>query len=266
MTYKRRRKRRPSAPVRKTDRRWRVPPPLVHGPEPLEGGTILEELREPISVVLWQAARDISLWTATPEEERDELFSGDALEKRRRAISGLGARAAVTGPLLEISGILEGDADEGRLAKGCEAIAKWAEAESLPGVALAFGQAIALIRDDDPKVAYDVGVRARNRGEDARAETWFRRAVMLSRQNGDWTAYSQSFLALGDLYMDRGGFGVAKKFLVRASRAAKRHSLHAIEEEALAGLAAVEKEIGASADGQESSPKVSRRRSARARE
>ena len=266
MTYKRRRKRRPSAPVRKTDRRWRVPPPLVHGPEPLEGGTILEELREPISVVLWQAARDISLWASTAEEQRGELFSQDATKNRRAAISSLDARPAVTGPLAEVSAILAGSADEARLAKACESIARWAETESLPGVALAFGQAVALIRDEDPRVAYEVGVRARNREEDARAETWFRRAVMLSRQNGDWTTYSQSFLALGDLYIDRGGFGVAKKFLVRASRAAKRHSLHAIEEEALAGLATVEKE-SAVADGQESSPKVSRRgRSARARE
>lgn len=208
----------------------------MHGPEPLEGGTILEELRAPLGEVLWQAARDVSLWISTPVEERGELFSDVALENRRRAVESLSLEKDLSGAILEVSSTLAGDADPDEVARACEAIAQWAESESLPGVSLAYAQAVALIRDTDPAVAYRVGVHARRRSEDARAETWFRRAVMLARQNGDWSAYSQAFIALGDLYIDRGSYTIARKFHVRASRSAKRHSLHALEEKALEGL------------------------------
>lgn len=270
MTYKRRRKRKPAAPVRKTDRRWRVPPPLTHGPEPLEGGTILEELRDPLAVVLWEAARDVSLWVSTPTEERGEIFGAGAMDKRRQAVAALAAGADVSDAVLAVSSILNGDADSDTIADACQAIAKWAESETLPGVALVYGQAVALIRDTDPRIAFEVGVLARRRSEDARAETWFRRAIMLAHQNGDWTAYSQAFLALGDLYIDRESYSSAKKFHVRASRAAKRHSLHVIEEKALAALALIAEKTGETGDvpdDQESRPKGSRpRRSGRARE
>lgn len=246
MTYKRRRRKRPTAPVRKTDRRWRVPPPLVHGPEPLEGGTILEELQSPLGVVLWQAARDVSLWISTPVDERGELFSAEALDNRRRVVASLSVEAELSDAILEVSSTLAPEADSDEIARACEAIASWADAESLAGVSLAYAQAVALIRDSDPMVAYRVGVQARRRSEDARAETWFRRAVMLARQNGDWSAYSQAFVALGDLYIDRGSYTIARKFHVRASRSAKRHSLHALEEKALEGLQTIESQSQAS--------------------
>lgn len=260
MTYRRTRKKRPTAPVRKTDRRWRVPPPLVHGPEPLEGGTILEELEAPMGVVLWQAARDVSLWVSTPAEERGELFSTHALERRRSVVESLSLPTMVADAMMAVSDSLRGDTESEEIARACAVIADWADSESLPGVSLAYAQAVALIRDSDPGVAYAVGVQARRRSEDSRAETWFRRSVMLARQNGDWSVYSQAFLALGDLYIDRESYSIARKFHIRASRSAKRHSLHALEEQANEALGTIESR------SQGSEPKdLTPRRSGRAR-
>lgn len=238
MSPRRKRSRRPEAPVRKTNRRWRVPPPLTHGPEPLEGGTILEELATPLGGLLWETARDLSLWTATAPEERVELFSEGAAANRKQKLSRLEAPLGLASALGSLSRVLSdaAEADEGELAAACRGVAGWAEEEGLLGVALAYTQAVALLREADPRVAYEVGVLALRRREDARAETWFRRAVMLARQNGDWNAYSLAFVALGDLYMDRGNHTVARKLHVRAKRAAHRHSLHAIEGMALHGL------------------------------
>lgn len=234
--------------MRKTNRRWRVPPPLTHGPEPLEGGTILEELPTALGGLLWETARDLSLWTSTPADERGELFSAEAAERRSNKIAEIEVPRALPSALGTLSSILsdaEGT-DVGELAAACLAVAEWAEEEGLLGIALAYTQGLALLRDSDPKVAYEVGVLARRRREDARAETWFRRAVMLARQSGDWTSYSLAFVALGDLYMERGNYPIARKLHVRAKRAAHRHSLHAIEGMALHGLFVIG---GGSADG-----------------
>lgn len=240
MSPRRKRKRAPAAPVRKTTRRWRVPPPLTHGPEPLEGGTILEDLPEPLGIILWQTARDVSLWIATPPEERGDLFAAEAMANRRSALSRVGIPAQIEKPLSGLSAVLGDSADSGAIAAASASVSEWAEGEGLLGVALAYQQSVALIRDEDARTAYEVGVLARRRGEDARAETWYRRAVMLSRQSGDWTSYSLAFVGLGDLYVERENDQIARKLYVRARRAAARHSLHEIEKAALDGLAQVD--------------------------
>lgn len=257
---------RTNAPARKTDRRWRVPPPLTHGPEPLEGGTILEELGEPLGVVLWQAARDVSLWTATQHAERRELFAADAQRLRRQAITETGVDGELARGLRDVSAVLGGEADGSVVARACETISQWADGAGLYGIALAYAQAVALIRDTDAAIAYEVALLAQRRGEDARAETWFRRAIMLARQSGDWSVYSRSFVSLGDLYIERESYTIARKLHVRASRAAHRHSLHAIEEQAVRGLSVITEKTGAAAADHESSPKgLPPKRSARAR-
>lgn len=238
MSTKRRKTRRPAAPVRKTNRRWRVPPPLTHGPEPLEGGTILEELPTPLGGLLWETARDVRLWTAAPREERSELFSAESAAKRERALGVVDAPDPLRSALSALSTVLSepADAEVDALAEACRSVAGWAEEAGLLGIALAYTQSLALLHETDPRVAYEVGVLARRRAEHARAETWFRRAVMLARQVGDWTSYSLAFVGLGNLYLQRGNYPIARKLHIRAKRAAHRHSLHAIEGMALHDL------------------------------
>lgn len=236
MAARRRKTKRDAAPVRKTNRRWRVPPPLTHGPEPLEGGTIIEELPTPLGALLWESARDVRLWTVAPPDRRDELFSTGAVGRRTRALEAQDLPEQLGGALATLAGVLDGAAEVDQLAEACRSVGEWAEDRGLLGIALAYVQSAALLHDADPRNAYEVGMLARRRAEAARAETWFRRAVMLSRQTGDWTVYSLAFVGLGNLYLRRGNHPIARKFHVRARRAARRHSLHAIEAMALHDL------------------------------
>jgi tetratricopeptide (TPR) repeat protein len=70
-----------------------------------------------------------------------------------------------------------------------------------------------------------VGRIARGRGEIARAETWFRHTIMISRQTGDWESYGVAYLALGNLARDRGNFPAAHRMHIKALRSGKRKGL-----------------------------------------
>src|SRR5688500_13731619 len=101
-------RRRRSAPrARKTTRRWHIPPPLVHGPEPLEGGSILEELQSELGALLWQSLRDVMLWADTLPEAREGLFAPEAAGRREAALNRLSAEEIE--PALRALGALVGD-------------------------------------------------------------------------------------------------------------------------------------------------------------
>lgn len=222
------RKPRLSPPVRRTRRRWRVPPAITHGDEAFEGAGILEEFQGTLGLVLWQAVRDVSLWASAPEDRRGELFSSGAEQRRRAAIRGEGLDPALEVALLEVSELLGNPnaltAD--LTARACLQVAQWADERGSTATALAFAQSAAFAAPFDAATAYTVGRLARRRTERARAESWFRRTVALARQTGDWAAYSLAFLGLGNLYMQRGNYPAARRFYVRALRAARRHALH----------------------------------------
>ncbi|MBV9774616.1 MAG: hypothetical protein JO040_11735, partial [Gemmatimonadetes bacterium] len=78
---------------------------------------------------------------------------------------------------------------------------------------------------NDARLSYAVGRLARQLAEYPRAETWFRRAILLGRQSGDWESYSMAFMGLGNLYLQRGSLPSAQKAHLRAYRAARRKGL-----------------------------------------
>ncbi|HEX8394518.1 MAG TPA: hypothetical protein VF665_19380 [Longimicrobium sp.] len=125
---------------------------------------------------------------------------------------------------------------EETVALACRSIAQWADDEGMLTTALSFSQAASTVTPGDAVIAFAVGKLARRRAEYARAETWFRRSVALSRQVGDWATYAESFVGLGRLNMQRGNLPGARRFLLRAVRAAQRNSLHTIEGMALHDL------------------------------
>lgn len=222
------RKPRLSPPVRRTRRRWRVPPAITHGEEAFEGAGILEEFEARLGLVLWRAARDVTLWASAPEERRGELFREGAEPRQRAAVQAERLEPAVERPLLELSELLgHPHALTGELAaSACLQVAQWADERGARSTALAFAQSAGYAAPMDAATAYTVARLARRRAEYARAESWFRRTVALSRQTGDWNAYSMAFLGLGNLYVQRGNLPVARRFYVRALRSARRHSLH----------------------------------------
>jgi tetratricopeptide (TPR) repeat protein len=225
-------------PQRKTQRRWRVPPALKRGDEIFEGLGVLDELSGERGLVLWQSLRDALLWADAQDDERTALFSPDAERIRMAMILAAQPAAEVEEPMSVLARMLGEPTriSEEMVALACRRISQWSDDEGLLATALAFAQAAATVTPGDAGAAFAVGKLARRRGETARAETWFRRTIALARQIGDWATYAQAFIGLGNLYLQRGNFPGARRFLVRAVRAAQRNSLHAIEGAALHDL------------------------------
>jgi tetratricopeptide (TPR) repeat protein len=218
-------------PQRKTQRRWRVPPALKRGDEIFEGLGVLDELSGERGLVLWQSLRDALLWADAQDGERAALFSSDAERTRMAMIMAVQPAAEVEEPMTVLARMLGEPTriSEEMVALACRRISQWSDDEGLLATALAFAQAAATVTPGDAGAAFAVGKLARRRAEYARAETWFRRTIALARQIGDWATYAQAFIGLGSLYLQRGSFPGARRFLIRAVRAAQRNSLHAIE-------------------------------------
>jgi tetratricopeptide (TPR) repeat protein len=227
-----------SPPVRRTTRRWRTPPAITHGNEAFEGLAVLDEVRGPLGFLLWQASRDVNLWAAVAPEEREGLFVAGADQSLQSLIRTAGVEVQLESPLMTIVR-MAGSPEVARpeaVELACQHIALWADHHGYLATAICFGQAAALAVPMDAGAAYAVGRMARRRAEYSRAETWFRRAVALARQTGDWQSYALAFSGLGNLYMLRGNFPAARRFHVRALRAARRHSLRSIQGSALHDL------------------------------
>jgi tetratricopeptide (TPR) repeat protein len=216
-----------SSPRRRIRRRWRVPPAILHGPEALEGAGLLDEFPGATGLILWQSIRDVTLWADTPPAERAGLFSAGAERNRIAALLSATLDVELEQPLGLITAMVgqPGRVSAERVALSCRRIAQWAENNGHLATALAFAQAGAVTCPGNAAAAFKVGQIARRRAEYVRAETWFRRAIALARQEGDWTSYSLGFAGLGTLYMQRGNFPKARQFHLRRLRAAKRHGL-----------------------------------------
>ena len=216
---------------RRAPRPVRVPPPLTRGDEKFEGSSVLTEFEGDFGILLWQSLRNVLLWSATDPARRKGLFSSGAEERRRVKLLSADVDDALRAPLAVLARLLAdpAGADRRRVASACLKIADWAEKKEALATALAFTQAAALAGTNDARVSYAVGRIARQRAEYPRAETWFRRAILLGRQGGDWESYAMAFGGLGNLYLQRGNFPAAHKAHLRAYRAAKRKGLRNIQ-------------------------------------
>lgn len=240
---------------RKPRRRWRwhVPPALVHGGESLEGAQVLDEVQGPLGLLLWETYRDVALWSATAPEERDGLFAAGAAAARRASMEAAGAEPALERALKAASVVLTdpAGAQEQDVMTACRQAADWAEQRGLLATAVTLATAAALAAPAHAGAAFRVGQIARRKGEGARAETWFRRAVGLGRQAKDWASYSEAFLGLGNLYKARGNFPAARRFHIRGLRAARRHALRDVQGRALHDLFTIAVETSPPAEAQE---------------
>lgn len=209
---------------RVSTRRWHIPPPLVHGPETLEGGGILNEWENELGVVLWQAFRDAMLWATTVPEHRGEMFNPTGQDSSHMAIAPVESDIRLQSTLRVLNQLNTDSASvrEEQVARACRQISEWAEEQGHLGTALAFAQNAALAAATDPGAAFWVATLAVRMNDHARAEVWFRRAIGLARQARDWRMYSHAFSGLGNLYMRRGNLRAAKRLHTRALRGARR--------------------------------------------
>ncbi|HEV2150493.1 MAG TPA: tetratricopeptide repeat protein [Longimicrobiaceae bacterium] len=228
----------PKSGSRRAPRPVRVPPPLTRGDEKFEGSSVLSEFEGEFGILLWQSLRNVLLWAATDPARRKGLFSAGAEERRRVKLLSADMDDALRGPLAVIARLLAdpAGADRRRVAAACQRIGEWAEKNDKTATSLAYIQAAALTAASDARLSYSVGRIARERAEYPRAETWFRRAILLGRQSGDWESYALAFGGLGNLYLQRGNLPAAHKSFLRAYRAAKRKGLRNVQGMALHDL------------------------------
>lgn len=228
----------PRSMSRRPPRPVRVPPPLTRGSERFEGSSVLSEFEGEFGILLWQSLRNVLLWNATEPAKRKGLFSAGAEERRRVKLLSTEVEDSLRAPLAVIARLLAdpAGADRRRVATSCQRIGEWAEARGSLTTALAFTQAAALTASSDARLSYAVGRLARQLAEYPRAETWFRRAILLGRQSGDWESYSLAFVGLGNLYFQRGSLPSAQKAHLRAYRAARRKGIRNVQGMALHDL------------------------------
>lgn len=215
------------------------PPAILHAPgETLAGAGILDELREPLGTVLWQTLQDVLLWASAPPPERAGLFADGAGKRRLTAIWTVDEHPGLQRPLMKLGRLLEDPASvrPHEVAEACRRIVEEGRRRGAAGTALAFAQAAALADPADATAALETGTLAAQRGEEARAESWLRRAVVLARRRGNGAAYARACLELGHLYARREAPSAALRAYLRALRHARRKGVHRARKAALDAL------------------------------
>lgn len=228
----------PPQQTRRRIRRHRAPLPLTESGELFEGGEILREVEGELAVVLWKSYKNAMLWAGAPRGERAGLFAGGAGERRREDVAALAADEGVAAPLLALAGLLDAPEafESAEAAEACRRLSGWAAQRGASATALLFMQAAALSDPLDAEAAVTVGRLARDRAEYARAETWFRQAIVAARAIGAWSAYARAFVGLGKVHWQRGALPAARRCLHRAYRTATRHHLSELRGWALSDL------------------------------
>lgn len=209
---------------RSVPRQWCVPPAITtDSRETIEGTTILAEHGPSAGHLLWIALREVTLWAQLQPDSRAG-FLADRLDARLAAIAE-GGLDRTLGPVLTAltTVVRSGAPDPHLVALLCANVSDWAHERDARATALHFAQAAALAHPEAPAPALRVGTLALGAGQDARAETWLRRAVGLARRAGRWDVYAGAYLELGTLYRTRlRDPARAERYYVLAARAARR--------------------------------------------
>jgi hypothetical protein len=204
------------------DRRWCLPTTIVRSPgESLWGGAILNELDCDLGMVLWSVARDVDLWTSAPAAVRLELFAG--CNSATCAASDAVVPVELKRPLETLSDELtRAGVDMQSVAICCLEITAWARQTRHPHTALVYAQLGALAAPELSEAALQTAICAVDLGEQARAETWLRRAVSVARREPDLVVYATAYALLGDLCLQQGRIALAEGYFLKAVRAGRR--------------------------------------------
>lgn len=233
-----------------TIRRWCVPPVLLRAStETLDGSPILDEFQGKdgdLGVFLWQAVRDVLLWAETPPEERASLFGPMGMQWRRDLIANVHLADQITPAVGVLLDVVEkpGKVAEDWVSRACVHLAHWARGRGALGSALWFAQAGALSTPRGGAAALEAGRLAAARGDEHRAEAWFRRATGVSRRSDDWPSYTRAYIELAALYAEQGDYMRARRHYLRAMRTARRKALRESRATAAHGLVSLFARIG----------------------
>ncbi|HEX6369119.1 MAG TPA: hypothetical protein VF006_09305 [Longimicrobium sp.] len=234
--------------------------------ETLEGVHVLDEFPAELSLLLWSALRDVTLWAATPEERRAALFSPNAEARRRELAAQVRLDPALELALATLVSVVSHSAETRPMVvrEMCLDVSRWARQKGGMGTAVAFAQAAALASPQEPVPALAVGRLAVEWGRPARAETWLRRSIGLARRARDWESYGGACVVLGEIYLRGGQLRVAERFYLFAARVARRQQLRAVRAQAMHGLMRVRMAVGEDLDAAERFAELAKRAYGRA--
>jgi hypothetical protein len=239
---------------RGTHRPWCLPPAVTREPgETLEGVYVLDEFPAELSLLLWTALRDVTLWAATPEERRTALFSANAETRRREYASHTRLDPELDLALSTLATVVSHSAQASATVVSlmCLKVSAWAREKGGMGTAVAFAQAGALASPEDPAPALAVGRLTLEWGRPGRAETWLRRCIGLARRAREWESYGGACVVLGEIYLRREQLTVAERFYLYGARVARRQQLRQVRAEAMHGLMRVRMAAGDDLDAAE---------------
>lgn len=213
----------------------------------------MEEIPGEMGIVLWQALRDVTLWASCPADGLDRLFAPGAERNRLGPAVAASTDRELEPPLQTLVALVREPerVPPQRVALACMQICQWADEHGALATALAFAESAAGAAPGDGGMACAAGRLARRRGDYARAETWYLRAVTLARQSGDWAPYVDALIGLGRIKLQRGGLRRAARRYGRALRAARRHGLRGLEGQTLHELFVVATEGGDFAEAEQ---------------
>jgi tetratricopeptide (TPR) repeat protein len=217
-------------------------PPLVSVDNCLEGKMILDDVPDERGVLLWQAFRNVVLWSRTPVQDRGSLFSPGARDRREEAIAfAMDEATEERQPLLALAEVLDPSSGIGgdALAGACSKLRAIAERKGHAGVALAFGMATATAAPASAAHAYDVASLLRRRSDYSWADAWYRRTGDLARRAGDWKHYGLAFIGMGHIAAERGEWDSAERHFRRALYSSRRHGVWQVQGMALHNLFSV---------------------------
>jgi tetratricopeptide (TPR) repeat protein len=196
-----------------------IPPPPA--PRRREA-SILEELADPLGIVLWQDVRHLRDWAESAPEVRGRLFnppSPRVLAKRREAR----ACAAELGVVLDTFAAMKREplnVEPAELGRACEQVVQWAMQREHLQTAIEFAEAGAMIDPANPKLANVAGRVTREACEFDRSEVWFKRGIGTARALDDSIEQFWGHVGYGKLCKEVGRVKDARRHLNRASRLA----------------------------------------------
>lgn len=212
--------------VRAERRLWTLPPAPGMEAAPYEGAEILNELRTEFGLFLWQALRDVVLWTSCDAAQRQGLFAEGA-EPLPQAIRALGSELLLGEAVaaLERLGREPGNVTADEVAGACVQVSEWAARQGLAATEVQFAEAAALIFPTRAEMALFAGRAARRHAEYERSVQWFTRSLSLARRADDRAAYTLALIRWGTLELQRSRLEHARRLFVRAWKAARRFKL-----------------------------------------
>lgn len=203
-----------------------APPAILFGPDEVFTGTsIVQEFQEQAGTVLWQAVRDVVLWSSSPRDRRASLFARSALSRTLKRVKRATAAAPeLRAMLVELNtAVLGGAGTPETVAAASLCVSQWAEDHERLATALAYAQAAALANPTDAGAAVSVGRLAAIRGENPRAETWYRRAAVLARRTNAHEAQVLAQCGIAQLLAIRSETVAARRHFLFSYRRAQRH-------------------------------------------